>query len=136
MEKTRVKRLLELINNEFNGNKTAFSKKTEMSSAQISQYLHGYRSIGEKVARKIEKATSKPFGWLDNQKEANELINIENEYILKMLKIAKEEEIEVIKYILNRTYNSNEKPFWVTKEIDNNLDVILYAALKWIRNAK
>jgi len=42
MKKIRADKLFELINTEFKGNKTSLSKKTNISSAQISQYLHGY----------------------------------------------------------------------------------------------
>jgi len=80
--------------------------------------------------------TGKPYGWLDNTAEVNQLINIDNEQILKSLKVAKEEEIELIKYILMRNNKNYEKPLRVSKEIDNSLDIILYVSLRWKRDHK
>ena len=46
------------------------SSKTEIAQSSISRMLKelgtdGAKNIGEKVARKIEAATGKPYGWMD-----------------------------------------------------------------------
>lgn len=45
---------------------SAFARKYGFDPTYISQMLHGHRNIGEKTARKIEQATGKPLGWLDD----------------------------------------------------------------------
>lgn len=70
MTKSRSLRLRQLINERFNSKQIDFSKKTNISTAQIGQWLGGYRVMGEKSARKIEIACGLPKGWLDEASSA------------------------------------------------------------------
>ena len=65
MENIRVRQLRKLIAESFGGSQSALSTRTGVSLAQLGQYLGGYRNMGEKTARKIERGASKPVGWLD-----------------------------------------------------------------------
>lgn len=53
----------------------------QVSPGYISQLLNGYRPISEKTARKIEAATGKPDGWMDDPetsgviREINEILS-------------------------------------------------------------
>jgi len=69
MESIRVQQLRKLIA-EFGGKQSQLSTQTGVSLAQLGQYLGGYRNMGEKTARKIERGAKKPIGWLDGR-EAN-----------------------------------------------------------------
>jgi len=61
----RVNRLRMLIDSQFKGSQADFSRKTGINASQVTQWLSGYRSIGEKVARKIELTLDLPINWLD-----------------------------------------------------------------------
>lgn len=65
MENARVRQLRKLIAESFGGSQSALSTRTGVSLAQLGQYLGGYRNMGEKTARKIERGANKPVGWLD-----------------------------------------------------------------------
>jgi SOS-response transcriptional repressor LexA len=69
MENIRVKRLRKLITESFKGSQSALSALTGVSLSQLGQYLGGYRNMGEKTARKIERGSNKPDGWLDRDEE-------------------------------------------------------------------
>jgi len=66
MENIRVRQLRKLISESFAGSQTALSARSGVSLAQLGQYLGGYRNMGEKTARKIERSANKPVGWLDS----------------------------------------------------------------------
>jgi len=76
MRKDRLKQLIE-------AEKTtaAFSRKHGFDPNYLSQMLTGARNIGEKTARKIEAATGKPAGWLDDAAEIGKLTEPESRLI-------------------------------------------------------
>lgn len=49
----------------------AFAKLLGTSPSQLGQWLSGHRRISEDSARKIEKATGRPKGWLDGDIQGN-----------------------------------------------------------------
>lgn len=69
MENIRVRKLRKLITESFNGSQSVLSALTGVSLSQLGQYLCGYRNMGEKTARKIERGANKPLGWLDAEDE-------------------------------------------------------------------
>ena len=64
---TRREKLRELIHNKFNGSQKALSDRSGISLSQISQYLSLTlnKTMGEKIARKIERAAGVHAGYLD-----------------------------------------------------------------------
>jgi hypothetical protein len=79
----RRKRLLELINTDFDGNQAAFSRHTGLTAPQINRWIsptsNDKRNITERSAREIEKKCGKPFDWLDTDDSKireNSLISI------------------------------------------------------------
>lgn len=65
----REDRIRELIEKEFSGNQATFARAIGKSSAQVNQWLNGYRKIGDGVARNIESALGKGLGWIDGKEE-------------------------------------------------------------------
>ena len=61
----RLHRLRQLIQEQFGGNQTAFSRAVGKAPAQIGQYVREERGIGERVARHIEGVFCLPDGWMD-----------------------------------------------------------------------
>lgn len=63
---TRRNKLLDLINSQFNGSQVDFAKKIKKSSAQVNQWVTGFRNLGEKAAREIENELKLGKGWFDD----------------------------------------------------------------------
>ena len=61
----RTQNIRRIIEQRFDGNKSEFARAALVAPAQISQWLSGYRNIGEKAARKIEEALGMASGALD-----------------------------------------------------------------------
>jgi len=67
----RKKRLKQIIDEEFDGNQSAFSRHTGINTPQINRWLSesdndkSRRNITEVSARDIERKCGKPFDWLD-----------------------------------------------------------------------
>lgn len=61
----RRERLKELIEKRFNGRQTDLGIAAGISLSQIGQWLGSSRRIGEKSARKIERALRLPHLWMD-----------------------------------------------------------------------
>lgn len=61
----RLKNLLALLDEVFNGRQVDLAKRMNRSQAQIAQWKSGYRKIHEDSARAIERAGGKARGWLD-----------------------------------------------------------------------
>jgi hypothetical protein len=68
MKNIRASQLNKLIA-EFGGEQVPIRDRTGISLAQLGQYLSGYRNMGEKTARKIERGCGKPHGWMDGESE-------------------------------------------------------------------
>jgi len=49
------------------GTQKAFAEAAGLDVGHVSQMMTGRRSIGERVARKIEKNLGKPEGWMDSE---------------------------------------------------------------------
>lgn len=72
--------IIEFLKRDRHTTKAAFAELCGISPAQLSQLLgkNSHRNVGDKVARKIEAAMDRPFGWLDtphdvSKSEVNEL---------------------------------------------------------------
>ena len=63
--KSRIVRLKMLIDASFDGSQKNLATKLDMNPSQISQWLKGFRVLGENSARKIEQALDLPDLWLD-----------------------------------------------------------------------
>lgn len=70
ISEVRKCRLLELIDGKFSGRQVDFCTRANLSQAQVSQWLTGYRKIGEKVARRIEESLALENFWLDKREIA------------------------------------------------------------------
>ena len=66
MYMNRQQKLKQLIDDQFEGSQADFCRKAELQPAQVSQWLTGYRNLGEKAARKIELKIGLQPLWLDN----------------------------------------------------------------------
>lgn len=67
----RIRNLMRLIA-EADGSQAELARRSATSRTYISQVLHGYegdtgksRSVGDRLARKLEKGMGKPIGWMD-----------------------------------------------------------------------
>lgn len=49
------------------GSSAALAKRMKSDASYVSQLKGGHRGIGDKAARKLERATNKPYGWLDSE---------------------------------------------------------------------
>jgi len=56
-----------LINTSFGGNQAAFGRAIGKSPGQVNQWLTGYRSVGDGVARHIEMVLDLGNGWMDGK---------------------------------------------------------------------
>lgn len=61
----RKENLMRLIELRFDGSQVRFADSAGMTPSYISQMLTGYRNIGERTARKIERAIGLPEKYLD-----------------------------------------------------------------------
>lgn len=97
---TRVKRLLELIDSEYEGNQTWFARATKIGQPQVNRWLSktstDKRKITEGSARKIERMVGKPAGWLDvaatNNSDEGKILSLfrdlsENDKALALMQI-------------------------------------------------
>lgn len=81
IRKSNLERLIiEFLKRDRHTTKAGFAELCGISPAQLSQLLgrNSHRNVGDKVARKIEAAMDRPFGWLDiphdiSKDEVNEL---------------------------------------------------------------
>lgn len=69
IEMSRLDKIKELIENQFNGSQAEFARAIGKAPAQVNQWLNGYRNIGTGAAAHIETTLSLPRGWLDGQAE-------------------------------------------------------------------
>lgn len=63
LQDTRAKNLKTLIAEA--GSQAKLADRIGVSASVVSQLSTGHRSIGEKLARKIETSTGRPLLWLD-----------------------------------------------------------------------
>lgn len=68
---TRVANVQSLIENRFGGRQVDFCKQAGVASSQVTQWTTGYRSLGEKAARKMEASLGLPSGWMDQDHGEN-----------------------------------------------------------------
>lgn len=61
----RHNNLKKLIDEKFSGSQIDFSRRVGMQPAQVNQWLNGYRSLGERSARKIEQSLGLKKYFLD-----------------------------------------------------------------------
>lgn len=64
---TRRLRLCQLIQERFEGNRTAFARALGFQQPQVIEYANGARTMGGRVADRIEQALKLPTDWLDKQ---------------------------------------------------------------------
>jgi hypothetical protein len=57
--------LIKLIDDRFDGNQAAFARAVGMASAQVNQWVHGYRNLGDAGAHKIELKLGLDQGFFD-----------------------------------------------------------------------
>lgn len=84
IRKSNLERLIiEFLKRDRHTTKAAFAEMCGISPAQLSQLLgeNSSRNIGDKMARKIEQAMERPFGWLDSPRNAPSSIKNELEYV-------------------------------------------------------
>lgn len=67
LQRRRRSRLLDLIASA--GGQTEAIERLKKSQAQLSQLSTGKKPIGEALARSLEQAAGKPFGWMDATEE-------------------------------------------------------------------
>lgn len=65
----RRARLRHWLDENYDGNVSAFVRTTGRSQSLISQVLKGGRGFGERLARQLEKEMMVPDGWLDQAPE-------------------------------------------------------------------
>lgn len=74
MEKTdiraiRLRNLQIILEEEFDGVKADLARAAEVAPNNISRYFSTHprdgRRVSDDMARKLEKATGKPYGWMD-----------------------------------------------------------------------
>ena len=71
----RRKRLSELVSE--HEDQESLADVIGYTPSYISQLITGHRNVGEKTARKIEKKTGKPSGWLDQAGDVrSEIVDI------------------------------------------------------------
>ena len=70
----RADNLKKLIDSEFEGVTNQLCQKMSLAHIVLSRLIqpNPKRFIGERLARDIEKAGGKPYGWLDNPVHATE----------------------------------------------------------------
>lgn len=73
VQETRIRQLIWLISEEYNGKQRELADVVGLDPSMISQLKTRARPFGEKIARKIEKRTDKPQGWLDIDHASAEL---------------------------------------------------------------
>ena len=61
----RIERIREIIQGRYEGNSAAFARAIGKSPSVVWQYLNGYRQVGERFAREVEKKLRLPEGSLD-----------------------------------------------------------------------
>lgn len=77
----RLARLKELIDKRFNGRQTDLGLACGISLSQIGQWLGSSRRIGEKSARKIERALGLPHLWMDYLNEIRRGLEAEKKLV-------------------------------------------------------
>lgn len=65
-KENRRLRLVQLLNEQFQGKQALFAEHTEISPNLISRYVRGAKGIGENMRDKIEDCCGKPRGWMDD----------------------------------------------------------------------
>jgi phage repressor protein C with HTH and peptisase S24 domain len=63
---TRRARLRELIDLQYAGKQSALAAVIERQAGYVSRCLNGQKRIGEDFARHVERASRRPYGWLDS----------------------------------------------------------------------
>lgn len=61
----RIQNINDLINREFDGTQTRLAERLNTQPNLVNRWARGLKTIGDQVARKIEKAARKPVNWLD-----------------------------------------------------------------------
>lgn len=78
IRKSNLERLIiEYLKRDGHTTKASFAELCGISPAQLSQLLgrNSHRNVGDKLARRIEAAMERPYGWLDGlhgEKDVNE----------------------------------------------------------------
>lgn len=99
MSDIRLTQLRKLV--EKYGSQRELAGALNIAPNQISQWINGNRSIGEKLARRIESNLKLPYGWMDGREAINKPDSVES---INMEILSKHLE-EAIEYALN----ANEK---------------------------
>lgn len=63
----RQRRLIQLLEERFDGKQAALADCAEISATLISRYVTGSKGIGEDMSEKIETACGLPRYWLDGE---------------------------------------------------------------------
>lgn len=61
----RRQNINDIINREFDGTQTRLAERLDTQPNLVNRWARGAKTIGDQVARKIEKAARKPENWLD-----------------------------------------------------------------------
>lgn len=67
VKELRQAKLKRLIVEKAGGKQRLFAETYGFNAAYLSQMCTGHRDIGDKTARKIEKALKLPVGWMDSK---------------------------------------------------------------------
>lgn len=73
----RRERLRQLIEERFDWNQSKFAKALSFRQSSVSEYVTGAKTIGERVAHRIENAAGLPPGWLNKQDPRAKLVTRE-----------------------------------------------------------
>jgi len=131
------------------GGASATARLLEMSPAQFMNLRDGAkdsktgkrRGMRKETARRIEMYANKPPGWLDipldsllsgRQMEVFQPPQThEEQWLLRTWRNASAEAKEVARFALSDT--DAPLPSWADREVRDNLDSMLYKALRWLR---
>lgn len=69
-KENRRLRLIQILNEQFQGKQALLAEHTGISPNLISRYVRGAKGIGEDMRDKIEDCCGKPRGWMDESETA------------------------------------------------------------------
>lgn len=75
----RLKRLEQLIDDDYERSPAEFERKTGIKMSQVNQWFTGYRALRDKALRRLEDKTGKPEGWFDAGEGADDLMLLQYE---------------------------------------------------------
>lgn len=85
--------------------KSKAAEKLGFRVSYISQILSGYRSIGEKTARKVERNSGRPHMWLDQE----EGLSPKQQEVIGKIKNFPDEHLYALSAFVDSLSHSNQK---------------------------